>query len=91
MTLRDAYVAAWREIELCPSLGREHLNPVLEYVREMEGEVERLREYHRRNIDQCRRFDRERAGHHCGWRVTLEAIEERSKVALTDAAALEEE
>ena len=37
MIARDAYLTAWREIELCPSLGREHLNPVIEYVRELEA------------------------------------------------------
>ena len=40
---RDAFLAAWREIELNPSLSRFELNPVIAYVRELEAEVGRLR------------------------------------------------
>lgn len=51
-------------------------------ARELRAENERLKELHRRNVHDCEKYIRERDSHHCGWRVTLEGILERSHTAI---------
>lgn len=51
-------------------------------ARELRAENKRLIELHMKNVIDCEKYVRERDGHHCGWRVTLEGILERSKTAI---------
>lgn len=60
------------------------VHQLLARVTELEAERDRLLAVLKANIEQARKWRHDAAGHRCGWRVVVEAIEQRSSAVLED-------